>query len=102
MRRMRILPVIMLIFMIVSPLKLSYAADEDAVSEETADLDVQEETAGRKAIVPCILLSMGAAFTLNFVIVLIYSRERKSPDACEMSGNCRTFEIKNPEMERQL
>lgn len=69
-----------------------------AEREAVAMLESAQETTFFSTLVPNVLLALCAAFTLNFILVLIYSREKKNPDIEMMSGNCAHFEIKKKEI----
>ncbi len=45
------------------------------------------------------LLALGIAFSLNFLIILIYSRKKTVSDEELLSGSCCGFEIKDPDTE---
>ena len=63
-----------------------------------AILESAEETTFLSTLLPNVLLALSAAFTLNFILILFYSREKKNPEAESMSGTCAHFEIKKPEI----
>ncbi|MBR3306189.1 MAG: hypothetical protein IKI75_02895 [Lachnospiraceae bacterium] len=45
------------------------------------------------------LLALSAAFTLNIIVILLYSRKKRVSDEELLSGSCTDFEIKEPETE---
>ena len=63
-----------------------------------AILESAEETTFLSTLLPNVLLAFSAAFTLNFILILFYSREKKNPDIEMMSGTCSHFEVKKPEI----
>ncbi|MCR5127388.1 MAG: hypothetical protein K6B69_04705 [Lachnospiraceae bacterium] len=69
-----------------------------AQQEAVAILESAEEATFLSTFLPHLLLALSAAFTLNFILILFYSREKKNPEAESMSGTCAHFEIKKPEI----
>ena len=113
MRRLKYFFAILALFVLLSPGAYAFAAEEtEAATEVTEETEENELTPGdqeeadyhrwdKNRIMPMLLLSLSAAFSVNFVIVLLYSRDKKNPDNWLMSGNCRSFEIQEAETERQ-
>lgn len=53
-------------------------------------------------LMPRVLLALCAAFTLNFIIILFYSRKPDNDKIKQMSGKCSQYEINKKEMIRTI
>ncbi|MCR5127391.1 MAG: hypothetical protein K6B69_04720 [Lachnospiraceae bacterium] len=99
-----LLMILFIIQRIVTPLVSDITSPANRILMEQRQEVIQEEQQQAQdssiadAIQPNILLGLSAAFILNFILIMFYSRKSKSEDIELMSGTCAHFEIKKPEI----
>lgn len=91
---MGIMSVIQLIIPVMVRTNEKIQVERDAI----ALMESAQETTFLSRLIPNVLLALCAAFVLNFILILFYSREKKNPDIEMMSGTCSHFEVKKPEI----
>lgn len=83
---------------VTAPLNRRLNAERASVAYEEMQEEAEEDSFFT-SVQPNLLLALSAAFTINFIVIMFYSRKKNNEDVEMMSGTCTHFEIKKPEIQ---